>query len=78
LVRGGDQDGTGGGAAQRLDVDPLVVDRDGHPDGASGFQQREGAHAVRVLDGQRDGTCLCERADDQVQALESRLGIRIA
>ena len=33
----------------------------------AGFQERECVHVVRILDGQRDGGCLGERADDQLQ-----------
>jgi hypothetical protein len=35
----------------------------------AGFQERECVHVVRILDDQRDGGCLGERADDQLQAL---------
>jgi hypothetical protein len=52
----------------------VVVDRDRYPDGAGGLQQREGARAVRILDGQGDGARACERADDQVQALGDAAG----
>ena len=38
----------------------------------AGFQERECVHVVRILDGQRDGGCLGERADDQLQALVQR------
>ena len=69
LVGGRDQHHPGGAAAERADVDALVVDRDGQPDGAGRPQQGVGALAVRVLDGQGDRAGPGQGADDQVEAL---------
>ena len=66
---GRDQHDPGGAAAERADVDALVVDRDGQPDGAGRPQQGVGPLAVRVLDGQGDRAGPGQGADDQVEAL---------
>ena len=74
LVRGGDDDGPGGAAPQGVDVDALAVDRDRYPDSAGSLQQRRGADAMGVLDGQPDRARLGERTDDEVQRLGDAAG----